>query len=223
MGFLQLLKTLDELLYELMSWLVFFPVTLWRAVTHPLSMMTYADNELGDRLEDQYSDTLSPPLFLLICLLLSHAAELAMIGENGIVASKRGLAGLVNDDTTLIILRLLLFSIFPIVMATRLIRATKRQLTRDTLRLPFYAQCYPTAPLALGLGLASMLINVHDITFALLGAGLIVAMLIAYGTVQIRWFARELGSGLGRGFLHASIGMVESLLLFACIAPLFLT
>lgn len=58
---MKLLKSLEELLYELVAWLVFYPLTMWRSVITPLRMMRYADIELSDRLDDQYDDTLSPP------------------------------------------------------------------------------------------------------------------------------------------------------------------
>lgn len=74
MDFLKLIQSLDELLYEIMSWLIFYPVTLWRALTKPLKMMDYSEAELGDPADRQYSDTLSPPLFLLLTIALTHAA-----------------------------------------------------------------------------------------------------------------------------------------------------
>lgn len=46
MNFVQWLNSLDELLYELMSWFVFFPVTLWKVLRHPLAMMRYAEDQL---------------------------------------------------------------------------------------------------------------------------------------------------------------------------------
>jgi hypothetical protein len=49
MDFLKLIQSLDELLYEIMSWLIFYPVTLWRTLTKPLTMMTYSEVELGIR------------------------------------------------------------------------------------------------------------------------------------------------------------------------------
>ena len=81
MNFVQLLKSLDDLLYEVMSWLVFYPITMWRALTRPLKMMNYADTELSDAEDKQYDDTLSPPLFLLLSLFISHAVELATVGK----------------------------------------------------------------------------------------------------------------------------------------------
>jgi hypothetical protein len=69
--FMQWLRSLGDLLYEVMSWLIFFPVTLWRALTHPLRMMAYVDNELGQPAEEQFVDTLNPPLFLVLGFLCS--------------------------------------------------------------------------------------------------------------------------------------------------------
>src|SRR5688572_3994391 len=105
MNFFNLLKSLDELLYEIMSWLIFYPVTLWQGLTRPLKMMDYSDAEQGDAEEKQYTDTLSPPLFLLLTLVISHALELSTVGESAIVADKTGLGGLVNDDATYILMR----------------------------------------------------------------------------------------------------------------------
>ena len=62
MHFVSLLKSLDDLLYQVVSWLVFYPITLWRVLRRPGAMMVYADRELADAEERQYEDTLSPPL-----------------------------------------------------------------------------------------------------------------------------------------------------------------
>ena len=78
MHFMQLLKSLDELLYEVMSWLVFFPLTLWRTLTQPITMMEYADSELHDPEEQQYEDALSPPLFLLLAILITQAISMSV-------------------------------------------------------------------------------------------------------------------------------------------------
>src|SRR6478736_6605240 len=81
MDFMRLLKSIEELLYELVCWLLFYPLTLWRTLRHPQAMMRYADVELGDDLPEQYSDALSPPLFLLITLLLAHGLELGLVSR----------------------------------------------------------------------------------------------------------------------------------------------
>lgn len=220
MNFMQFLKSLDDLLYEVMSWVVFYPVTFWGTLRRPWAMMDYADAQLDLPESDQYGETLSPPLFLLLTLLLSHAIELTLVGESSLIASKHGLAALISDDTSLLLMRLLVFSIFPLIMAVRLVRCRRERLTRDTLRQPFYAQCYLAGPFALLIGLSGLVTQMHWHGADLAGLGLMAAAFLWYGGLQVRWFARKLDVPLWRGFLTASHGMVESVIAIALLAPL---
>lgn len=222
MNFMTILKSLDELLYEVLSWLIFYPITLWRSLTRPLQMMDYSDHELGQTEEQQYTDTLRPPLFLLVSLLVSHGLELALIGDSPLIASRRGLAALVTDDTSLLMLRMVVFGVFPLVFAARMVRLQKRGLTRETLRRPFYAQCYAVAPLALVLGVGTTLGQVHPIWAQVVGLVLQVLALIVFGTVQTRWFAQHLKCSFLAGFGYASLAMIESCAVLLLTTP-FLT
>ncbi len=221
MDFLKLIQSLDELLYEIMSWLIFYPVTLWRALTRPLRMMNYADSELGDAVETQYSDTLSPPLFLLLTIVLSHAIELATVGQSEIVRDRTGLGGLVNDDSTYILLRVAFFSLFPLVMAARLVRAKGRKLDRGPLRAPFYSQCYVAAPFAMMVSGAGMLMQVKPLAAGAAGLALLAFALIWYGTLQILWFAEHLHISRWRAAVQASRAMIEALAAFVLISLVF--
>ncbi|MES2989128.1 MAG: hypothetical protein V4808_14595 [Pseudomonadota bacterium] len=220
MTFMQLLKSLDDLLFEIMGWLIFYPITFWRTVRHPWRMMDYASRELSAEEEKQYDDTLSPPLFLLLTLLLSHAIELSLVGQSMLVGSKRGLAALVNDDTSLLLLRLLVFSIFPLIMAVRLVRRQKSGLSRVTLRRPFYAQCFLAGPFALLVGLGGLISQLHWSWASGAGWAMMVLAFLWYGGFQARWFARKLHISIGRGFWIASLGMVECVIAILVVAPL---
>ncbi|UZK66757.1 hypothetical protein [Sphingomonas sp. M1-B02] len=221
MIFMNFLKSLDDLLFEIATWLVFYPITLWRTISRPSAMMEYADDELGDRPDEQYTDTLSPPIFLLLTLLLSHALELALVGQNPLVTSNRGLASLITDDTSLLLLRVVFFSVIPLVMSVRMIRIRRQRLTRNSLRLPFYAQCYPTAVFALTLGIGVLLPHLHRGEVVTIAGWLIaLAAFLWFGTVQAGWFRRVLKLSRVRAFWAASVGMVECLLAFALLAPL---
>lgn len=222
MHFMSLLKSLDDLLYEVMSWLVFYPLTLWRVLRRPLVMMDYSDRELSQSAGEQYTDTLTPPLFLLVSLLLSHALELAYVGDNVLVRSNHGLAALVKDDTSLVILRLIVFSVFPLMFAVRLVWAQRKRLTRDSLRPAFYAQCYAAAPFALLIGIGTLLTTVHRVDWAMpLGLGITAATLFIYLMVQARWFAEHLRRSLIAGLGQAAIAMGASLVMIFLVAPLF--
>ncbi len=222
MHLMSLLKSLDDLLYEVMSWLVFYPLTLWRVLRRPLVMMDYSDRELHQSAGEQYTDTLTPPLFLLVSLLLSHAIELAFVGDSVLVRSNHGLSALVKDDTSLVILRLVTFSVFPLMFAVRLVRAQHKRLTRDSLRPAFYAQCYAAAPFALLIGMGTLLTTVHRVAWAVpLGLTIIALTLLIYFVVQARWFAEHLKRSIISGLGQAAIAMGVSLVMILLVAPVF--
>ncbi|MGH6696086.1 hypothetical protein [Sphingopyxis sp.] len=221
MNFFNLLKSLDELLYEAMSWLIFYPVTLWRTLVHPLRMMDYSDVEQGDAADQQYTDTLSPPLFLLLTLIIGHAIELSLVGQAVEVGRKVGLSALISDNSSLILLRTATFSLFPLVLAARLVRAQGKTLDRDSLRGPFYAQCYLAAPFALMSGVSENLIRLAHPWSEIAGVFLYLFALLWFGSLQTLWFRQHLGSGAVRAFGHASRAMVESLIAVAFLARLF--
>ena len=202
MDFMKIIKSLELLLYELMVWFVFYPRTLWLAVTAPLKLMAYADAELGDEDEDRYSDTLSPPIFLAITLALVHLVEIA--GALNVDAN-----GMLADDKNLIAFRLIAFAIFPLMLSLRMLRAKGIALDRKTLRAPFYAQCFVVAPFAIIFDVAAILLS-HAV-FPGVAALLFVLAFAWYLSVQTLWLRTELATGWLRGFLHALRAVLTAL------------
>lgn len=221
MDFFKLVQSLDELLYEVMSWLIFYPVTLWRALTRPLKMMDYSDAEQGDAENKQYSDTLSPPLFLLLTLVISHLIALSTVGESAVLLDKTGLGRLINDDSSLILMRVGFFSLFPLAMAARLVLARGLTLDRAPLKAPFYSQCYVAAPFALMVSGAGILMQLEPLAAETAGLVLLVFALLWFGTLQILWFAQHLRISHWRAALHASRAMIEALAAFIVFSLVF--
>ncbi|MEJ5978246.1 hypothetical protein WG901_16460 [Novosphingobium sp. PS1R-30] len=221
MNFVQWLNSLDEFLYELMSWIVFFPVTMGKILRHPLQTMEYAEAQLSLAQDDQYRAAVSPPVFLILTLMVCQALELTVFGVNPVVASKHGLAALVNDNTTLLLLRLMLFGMFPLVLATRMVRKSALDLDRETLKAPFYAQCYAVAPFALMLSIGASITHLPIATAPAIGLGIVAAAFLFYGLLQVRWFAIKLEQSLAKAMLIASIGLIESIVFTFVIAALF--
>ena len=221
MDFFKLVQSLDELLYEVMSWLIFYPVTLWRALTRPLKMMDYSDAEQGDAENKQYSDTLSPPLFLLLTLVISHLIALSTVGESAVLLDKTGLGRLINDDSSLILMRVAFFSLFPLAMAARLVLARGLKLDRAPLKAPFYSQCYVAAPFALMVSGAGILMQLKPPAAEIAGLVLLGFALLWFGSLQIWWFAQHLRISRWRAALHASRAMVEALAAFIVFSLIF--
>ena len=87
MNVLTILRSVEELLYEVMAWLLFYPLTLWKTLRRPLQTMAY---EQKDKPDKQDLETLSPPLFLVLSILLVHRGD---PGHHGLVSG--GSVGLV--------------------------------------------------------------------------------------------------------------------------------
>jgi hypothetical protein len=186
MDFIKLLRSLEELLYEVMVMLVFYPRTLWLTIRHPQRMMDYADTELGDVQSEQYDDTVSPPLFLMISLGIAHLIGQAAKSD---VAGK--LPGLLANVENLLALRLLLFSLFPLMMALRLLARLDVALNRESLRPPFYSQCVVTAPVAMAVGLCQSVPRMLGLDKAV-GVIALLFVLAWYLRQQAAWFGVKL-------------------------------
>ena len=199
MDFMKLIKSLEALLYEVMSWLVFYPRTLWLALTRPLYLMRYADTELGDSDEERYSDTLSPPIFLALTLGIAHLIELTHGWEQ--------LDGISADDRNLLAFRLVAFALIPLMLSLRMLRLGDAQLDRKTLRPPFYAQCFVAAPFALMLDLAAIFRDTSPV-FSVVLAAVAFAWLL---TVETLWFRRDAKLPVGKAIWNAVRAIVTAL------------
>ena len=212
MDFMRLLKSLEELLYEVMVMLVFFPRTLYLTVRHPQRMMDYADTELGDVQSDQYNDTLSPPLFLMICLVISHMVE-AALPNSGISQ----LPAFLQDTQNLLIFRVFMFSLVPLVLSLRLLSRLGIALDRDTLRPVFFSQCFVTAPIAMLVGLATAIARAGGEIGTMVSWLLFAGGAFWYVAQQTLWFRTKLSIGTAAALANA-LGMVVVAVLIIVVA-----
>lgn len=208
MDFMRLLKSIEELLYELVSWLLFYPLTMWRTLRQPQAMMRYADMELTDDVREQYTETLSPPLFLLITLMLAHGVELGLVNQTTPWAPPPLLA----NDSNLLMFRAVAFSILPLLMAVKLLRHKGARLTRDTLRAPFFSQCYIAAPFALVLSIGMLLTRTESQSARVIGLACVIAAFAWYVTVETRWFKTDLGLSTTAAALRVIWTLLQALL-----------
>lgn len=214
MDFFKIIEQLDEILYQVVSWLIFYPITLWRMIRAPLKTMQAAERELVESESKQFEDIVPPPLFLLLTILLVHAIELGAAGDNGVIASTRGLSRLISSDTSLIVFRILMFSILPLAASVRLIKARGGQVDTKSLKGPFYAQCYAAGLFVLLSDGLALLIERHlsfedPHYYAILAASLIWLLV-----VEARWFVAELGCSLVKGLGLAATMIAQWALFF---------
>jgi hypothetical protein len=209
MDFLRIIRSLEELLYEVMTWLVFYPRTMWRIVATPGRMMRYSDAEQADAPDKQYTDTLSPPLFLMLTVLIGHGIGLGL-GTKRPEATTELAKALLESEQNKLIAGSLLFSLFALVSATTAVARRGLTLDRSTLRGPFYSQCYLTAPFALAMSVASMLATPPARGTGLAAAAVALVGVVWYLWVETAWFRLELDLGGGRAFLVAAWAILKA-------------
>lgn len=217
MDFMKLFKSLEELLYEIIVMLVFFPKTLWLTFRYPQRMMDYADTELGDVQSEQYNDTLSPPVFLMMCVAASYLAERSVPGTTDLSA----LPSFLQNPENLLAMRVLVFSLFPLMMSLRLLHGLKVPLDRDTLRAPFFAQCFIAAPTAMMFGFSQSIRHVATPHSGYVATILLVLALGWYLRQQANWFHAKLDCSLARGWVIALSVSITTMFLFFVFAAFF--
>jgi len=74
---------------------------MWRLLRHPLATMRYAEEQLWLEQDRQYRGTVSPPIMLILTVALIQCVDLVVEGTSSIVSSQHGLAGLVNENSSL--------------------------------------------------------------------------------------------------------------------------
>jgi hypothetical protein len=221
MPFLVFLKSFEILLYEIMSWLVFYPRTLWRSGLHPLKMMDRTERELELPPAEQFKDVVSPPIFLLLTVIAASGFEVAVVGSNPILDNGVGLAGLIQDNTSLILFRLIAFASLPVIAGAFALAAMHRPLDRDTLQPLFYAQCFVTTPAVLLCSVAESISRLPQRSADLTADLLFVAAALFYIGVETRWFAREARRGPVIGILWAGTAIAISALVLTATILLF--
>jgi hypothetical protein len=208
-------RTMGEILYEVMTGLLFYPRTLWRVLLWPAEALTPSQagrDEAGANAAGAPPDLISPPLFLVISILLAHALDLFLRGQLGKAAVSSGLGPL--------LFRALAFSLFPLVMAAGTLRRQGRAIDHATLREPFELQCLCAAPFALSLSVAVILIGSSTASTRLAGVAIGLAAVAWYLSVQTRWLHHRLAVGGFQAFRTATwLFVVAS---FCCLPPALL-
>lgn len=221
MPFLIFLKSFEVLLYEVMSWLLFYPRTLWRAVRHPHRLMERTENELKLAPAEQFRDLVSPPIFLLITVVATNAIQVTVIGNNPLIDEGIGLAAMITDNTSLILFRLVVFASLPVIAGALALAAVGRAVDRNTLQPFFYAQCFATAPVVLLMSAGETLTRLPQSAANIPAGTLFVVAALFYLGVEATWFAHQTKRGLLTGTLWAIIAFMTSALVVAGMTLLF--
>jgi len=204
MDVLKLLKSFEEFVYEALTWLVLMPRTLWRIVRSPRRMTAYASAQLASDSDARFSDAISPPLLLILSVLLCHAIDLA-VSDPVVLAGSR-LGGIVlSSEQYLLLYRTIAFGVWSLAGAVLLLAWRRQAVDRESLRAPLYEQCYLVAPFAVATSLSLTLIGFDRPSTLVAGVLLVLLASAWFWGVQAAWFRDRAPMGLAGGLLAATL------------------
>ncbi|MCM8556462.1 hypothetical protein [Sphingomicrobium sediminis] len=216
MDFHRLIKSLDALVYEVLSWLLFYPMTIWWMLRQPVKTMLAVERELKEDAEHSFDDMIGPPLFLALTIGLLHLFDPADLVETTSGISDTA-AGFLADEKNLVGARIILFGTLPLLAALWMVGARGERASMSSLRAPVYAACYPTAIFAFLFTVANHLTNRHEALAALEGVGILLAGIGWWMLVVSLWYRAELKIAWWRALLRTGALLVSWVVLLTVV------
>ena len=195
MDIFKLSKSLDELIFDILMWVIFYPYTLVRVLIWPGYMIGYAAEELRKDTEksDLFDRGLSPPVFLFLSIVIAW-----MIAPDAPVSaqSQSAIAGIINGSVmSLLTYRLALYCVFPFAGALIFEWRTPGSISHHSFRLPFYQQAYLCAPLAIVFSITTVVATrIRDTDVLAFTALALIAIVVWYYWSQVVFFRRTMDS-----------------------------
>jgi len=207
MDFLKILKSFEEFVYEALTWLVLLPRTLWRIVVSPRRMTGYAGAQLASQGETRFSEAISPPLLLILCVLISHFIDLAF--RNPMPQTDEALTNmLLSSEQNLLLYRTIAFGVWSLAGAVYMLVRTRQPVDRETLRTPFYEQCYLVAPFAFAMSLSLTFIAVDRPWTRMVAVSLTLLATTWFWLAQAAWFRARVSLNLWRSLVAAALVII---------------
>jgi len=214
MDLMNLLRSVEALLYEIVSWLLFYPLTLWRCIVKPIEMMIYAEQELTDPREEQFVDALSPPLFLFLTLVVAHLLQISF----GTMTFESD--GVLGDERNQLLYRAVLFSLLPLIVGVQRVWQNGLPLNRSTLRPAFYSQCYLAVPFVLAFDVSLVISQRPDAWAKPVAGGLFGAGLVWYIACLTTWFVRHNKASISSALMRSLATLLAASAIFITVAAL---
>ena len=140
----KILQALEEVIFEVMTWIMLLPKTLIQIIFKPREIIQYVSGECeSKKLEDQFDEFLSPIIFWIIVAVLP--LTYALLSETDIQQGGFLVVFLENK----IILGAGIASLPLLTYLTWVELVNDRPIRKSALRRMFFIQCYITSPAVL--------------------------------------------------------------------------
>ena len=202
MDLIRILRSLEEFLYELMSWLIFYPRTLLRILRNPVAIARYTESQLKQTDDQQFTEMVSPLLTLILSIIIAHGIE--MIARVPMLDTSDPVADLLfGTQQGLLATRSIFFSLYALTGAAITMKTLHVRIDRETLREPFYIHAYLIAPFALAVSTAAVMLREPDTGWIIAGLAIILLATTWLIWAHVAVYRHMLKIGWFRAFLHA--------------------
>lgn len=149
MDLFNLPKLIEQGVYDVMMWILFFPLTVLRMIVSPRRTLAYVREQSGQDPATSFSNAMRPALFLAIAIIIgTFVAPDDLDALRRTTTSDLGKA-VYSSWTSMTAFSMIALCLVPLVGALLLDLLTPGEVSRETLRTPFEQQCYIGAPSAL--------------------------------------------------------------------------
>jgi hypothetical protein len=149
MDILKLLESFEELLYRLALWVVLGPKTLYFVFRSPTLINRYVSEQLEKSPDDRFKEMLSPVLFWILIALVPHLMLidfLATLPGSRVSTELEWVAFMKAPWVTRLTLVSIVALAGPLAISSRVLGQLGKPVDRETLRAPFFVQCYSLTP-----------------------------------------------------------------------------
>lgn len=199
----KILQSLEEVIFEIMAWIMFLPKTLAQVVFKPREIIQYVNGQMElEKPEERFDEFLSPIFFWIIVGVLP--LTYALLSEKDI--QQGGVLAVFLENK--ILFGSGIASLLLLTYLTWIELINDRPIRKSALKRMFYIQCYITSPAVLIITLIARLTTTIQAFQEYLAASIV--FVIFYETFVME---AELGIGWGKAVWKA----VQPLLVMAAI------
>jgi hypothetical protein len=151
-----LLKSIDEVVFEIISWMFLWPKTLVHVIRHPGGISAYVDDELTKQSDDRFDNMMSPALFFALSIAPAFIFRefLGLEGKTALLV--KPIENLISQLTQhtftpeeTFSVTAICYAACPFAFSILTAAAAREELSRSCIRAHFFKQCYCVTPLLL--------------------------------------------------------------------------
>ncbi|MEK7442977.1 MAG: hypothetical protein AAB571_11665 [Chloroflexota bacterium] len=144
MDFVKIFQSIEDVIYEIATWIVFVPKTLLFVLLRPQWTQPYVTSEWAKEAKQRFKEFMSPPLFWVIVAIVPNILLYTLLPDAKDVYSSLSFADRFFALATFLVG-------VPAFFAATLQQIKEHGVEKDSLKRFFYIQCLVCAPAQLGL------------------------------------------------------------------------